>query len=434
MHDQHWPGADDGMIASLPAAPPVPSIVLQTPGTVGWAHHARPQSRDVYRQAMPTPRTVSIVVPTRNEAGNVQELVRQIAALPIAASAEVIFVDDSTDDTPAVIAALRPEHGLEVMLIHRSEPERAGGLGGAVVRGIQVARAPWVCVMDGDLQHPPEVIPSMLARAASGDTDLVLASRYVGDGDASAFGRLRAMASEGSTLVAKTVLADRLRGISDPMSGFFMVRRDAVDLGRLEPDGFKILIEIVGRMPGLRVTEVPFIFRERLDGVSKASPLEAVRLGRVLVRHRLGERGVRLVKFALVGASGVVVNESMLTVGVGLLALHVVVAVILATLVSIASNFVLAETWVFKAAGDRQEAARRGVLFLGLGLAGLTLQAPLMWVLVELAGLGVLLANLLSLITLMLARFAIADRAIWSGRTAWSTRNAGRVAVRGEAG
>jgi dolichol-phosphate mannosyltransferase len=373
------------------------------------------------------------VVPTRNEAGNVQELVRQLAALPIAESAEVIFVDDSTDETPATIAALRPEHGLEVVLIHRTEHERAGGLGGAVVRGIQVARAPWVCVMDGDLQHPPNLIPTMLDRVAADDADLVLASRYVGDGDASAFGRFRAMASEGSTLVAKTVLADRLRGISDPMSGFFLLRRDAIDLGLLKPDGFKILIEIVGRMPGLRVAEVPFTFRERYDGESKASPLEAVRLGRTLVKHRLGERGIRLVKFALVGASGVVVNEGMLAVGVHLLSLHIALAVVLATLVSIGSNFVLAETWVFKAAGDGPEAARRGVLFLGLGLAGLALQAPLLWVLVELAGLGILFANLVSLITLMLARFAIADRAIWSERAARPARHARRVAVRSEA-
>lgn len=424
MHDQLWPGADDGLTASLPTVFPATRRA-----TIARPHVAYP--RPTVRAA---PRAVSIVVPTRNEAGNVDELVRQIAALSSAPVAEVIFVDDSTDETPAVIAGLAPGRGLEVVLIHRSAHERAGGLGGAVVRGIQTARAPWVCVMDGDLQHPPQLIPAMLDRADAGAVDLVLASRYVGDGSASSFGRFRAMASEGSTLVAKAVLADRLRGVSDPMSGFFMIRRDALDLAALRPDGFKILIEIIGRTPGLRMAEVPFAFGERHDGESKASALEAVRLGRLLVKHRLGERGARLVKFAVVGVTGVVVNEALLAVGVDLLGLGVAAAVVLATFGSLASNFVLAETWVFSAQGDWAERGRRGALFVGLGVAGLALQAPILYLLAEVLGIHYLVANLLSLVALMLLRFAVADRAIWAARSGGApTASRRSVATPGEA-
>jgi hypothetical protein len=124
--------------------------------------------------------------------------------------------------------------------------------------------------MDADLQHPPELVPELMRRAVEGDLDLVVASRRC-EGGADGFGLLRGLLSEISTFAARRLFPQRLRTISDPMSGFFLLRRDAVTLERLRPRGFKILLELLLRNPDLRVDEVPFRFGRRYAGESKAS-------------------------------------------------------------------------------------------------------------------------------------------------------------------
>ena len=123
---------------------------------------------------------LSIIVPTYNEAPNVAELVRRVAAETEGIDAEIVFVDDSTDATPDVVREIAASAGLPVRLIHRDH--RRGGLGGAVLEGIAAAEADACLVMDGDLQHPPEEIRDIYARFARGDVDVVVASRYAGDG------------------------------------------------------------------------------------------------------------------------------------------------------------------------------------------------------------------------------------------------------------
>ena len=140
---------------------------------------------------------LSVVVPTRNEAGNIVRLLDELEAV-LPGMPEIIFVDDSTDETPDVIEAERARRRwLRIVLIHRSEGERSDGLAGAVVRGLERAGAPWVCVMDADLQHPPECVPDLLACAVAGDVDVVVGSRYCGTGS-SDFGRGRSLVSRGS--------------------------------------------------------------------------------------------------------------------------------------------------------------------------------------------------------------------------------------------
>ena len=129
---------------------------------------------------------LSIVVPTRNEEGNVSKLVQRIERvaprLPVPHQhVEVIFVDDSDDDTPAAVEAI--ESDVDVRLIHRTPEQRVGGLSGAVVEGMRAAGADWVCVMDADLQHPPEVLEQLLLEAVEQASDLVVASRFCEGGD-----------------------------------------------------------------------------------------------------------------------------------------------------------------------------------------------------------------------------------------------------------
>jgi dolichol-phosphate mannosyltransferase len=233
---------------------------------------------------------LTILVPTRNEAENVEPLLGRLSA-NVEPGTVVLFVDDSDDDTPRVIEAAQ-ERGigsLSTRLLHRSGAQRTGGLGGAVLAGLKITDTPWVCVMDGDLQHPPEVVPRLLEAARTAPADLVVASRYVAGGGNEGLGAVRTAVSWTSTVLAKAVFPYRLRGIHDPMSGFFLFRRDALTAA-MTPRGFKILLEIAVRHPDLVRCEVPFVFVERVLGTSKGTLREGFRYLRLLAEMRLSLR------------------------------------------------------------------------------------------------------------------------------------------------
>lgn len=229
---------------------------------------------------------VSIVVPTRNEARNIVPLLQRLAAALAGNTIEVLFVDDSTDDTSQVIMRAALEFSFPVRVIARP-PERRNGLSGAVVEGFQAAKGTWLCVMDADLQHPPEVLPVLLTRAQEADADLVVGSRKAGLFGPLGLSRKRAMTSQLLTLLARAWFPRLLKNVSDPLTGLFLVRRTAVDFTVLHPDGFKILLELLIRCPGLRVSEVHFDFASRHEGESKADFQEGMRFFRHLLRLRL---------------------------------------------------------------------------------------------------------------------------------------------------
>lgn len=292
---------------------------------------------------------VTVVVPTYNEGPNVAELVRRLAAAlgpdgegrrVAPGGVEVLFVDDSTDDTPAVVERVAATSAVPVRMIHREVPD--GGLSGAVVAGLRAAAGERVVVMDGDLQHPPEMVPVLLATARETGADVVVASRYTGKGDAGGLdGRYRRWVSKASGLMARSMFPVKLRDVSDPMTGFFVVRPGAVDVAGLRPRGFKILLEILARQR-LVVVEEPFVFGERFAGRSKATVANGLRYVQQLTLLRFG----RLSPFALIGALGAVLNLAILA-GLQGLGVHYLPAVIWANVVTIVINFLLQERFVF---------------------------------------------------------------------------------------
>ncbi len=153
---------------------------------------------------------VTIVVPTFNEAPNVEALVSRIVALPDSHRYEVLFVDDSVDDTPAEVARIAVEAPITVRLLHRDRP--VGGLSGAVIEGLRAASNDACVVMDGDLQHPPEIVPDLVAQFAKGESDVVVASRYVGGGSSKGLsGFNRNIVSRTTTALTKAMFPLRLR-------------------------------------------------------------------------------------------------------------------------------------------------------------------------------------------------------------------------------
>src|SRR5438445_12336199 len=157
--------------------------------------------------------SLTVLVPTRNEAANVAKLLDDLSCALEGISPEVVFVDDSDDATPAVInaEASRLAPTLPTRLVRRERGQRAGGLAGAVVAGLRVARGRWVCVMDGDLQHPPAVVPRLLQTAQDQGASLVVASRYCGDGDSSGLSsRGRRVISRSTTALTNAMFPKRL--------------------------------------------------------------------------------------------------------------------------------------------------------------------------------------------------------------------------------
>src|SRR5215217_218716 len=215
---------------------------------------------------------LTLVVPTRNEADNVPVLVRELRKSLSGIDYRVVFVDDSTDETPEVIRGLGEEDE-RVALIHRKDPERGGGLSTAVTTGIEAFAgiSEYICVMDADLQHPPEKVREMLELARSSDADVVVASRYAHGGSYVALpGPVRRGISVGSKYLAQIVFKEA-RKTSDPMAGFFLVRNEAISGIQFRPMGFKVLLEILVCAPELKVVEVPLNFQARQAGVSKAT-------------------------------------------------------------------------------------------------------------------------------------------------------------------
>ena len=227
---------------------------------------------------------VTVVIPTRAEAGNIGPIIERLTLALGPRLGEIVFVDDSDDETPETIEAwARRRPG--VRLLHRPEAGPRNGLAGAVLLGIEAAGYAQVCVMDGDLQHPPEVVPRLLQALSSGQADLVLASRFLPD-SSHHMSPLRRGASWLARMLARAILPARLRAISDPMTGFFVVDRRRLSPHALHPIGWKILLEILFRHPELRVSEVGFTFAPRHSGRSKASTREFAQLIRHLLRMR----------------------------------------------------------------------------------------------------------------------------------------------------
>jgi glycosyltransferase involved in cell wall biosynthesis len=361
--------------------------------------------------------TLTIVVPTRNEADNVKLLVASLNGVMPTIQKEIFFVDDSEDNTVAMIQSLQPEADCAIRFIHRPAGERTGGLGGAVVLGLSHAQAPWVCVMDSDLQHPPELVPVLLAKAEQTEADVVVASRYRNEGAAKGLTLTRKGISQAFDTTARLLFPRQLQDVSDPMSGFFLVRKSALDLDTLHPRGFKILLEILVRSNGLRTAEVPFQFGKRHAGQSKAGVREAIRYLSALFHLRVGENTQRFLRFCLVGLSGIFVNLFLQFVAATLLEQHYLIAATFATQGSTLWNFALSEAWVFPDRAQRWNRLYRLVMFLFMNNVALIFRGPVMFMLTTGLGVHYLLSNLLSLVALTMARYALADALIWKHST-----------------
>ncbi|MFE1441047.1 glycosyltransferase [Streptomyces sp. NPDC058739] len=378
------------------------------------------------------PADVSVVVPTFNESGNIRELLNRVAAaIPPGTRAEVVFADDSTDDTCRAVEEAADDCPVPVLLHHRAVPE--GGLGGAVVEGIGRARGDWIVVIDADLQHPPELIPALVAHGEASGAELVVASRYAAGGDRAGLdGGYRRLVSSGSTLVAKSLFPRALGGLTDPMSGFFAIRREAVERASagtgpeegLQPLGYKILLELAVRCRPRGIAEVPYAFGERHAGESKSTAREGLRFLRHLVTLRTADPRARAVVFGLIGLSGFVPNLLLLWL-LTRWGLAYTPAEIVANQAGLLWNFALIDSFVYRNQRRHHRRAARLLTFAAVGNADLVARIPLGALLMSSAGMAAVPATALAMALVFIARFLVVDRLLYrrlSGRRAEPAR------------
>jgi dolichol-phosphate mannosyltransferase len=280
---------------------------------------------------------------------------------------------------------------------------------------MRLACGDWVVVMDADLQHPPEVVPDLIAAGMRDGADLVVGTRYAAGGtDGGLSDRYRRMVSSASTVLTKVIFRNALIRVSDPMSGLFAVRTSSLDVERLRPLGYKILLELVVRNRPGRIVEVPYSFQQRHAGDSKSTVAEGVRFLKHVALLRFGAQRFRMLAFALIGLSGLLPNQLTLWVLTGA-GVHYLPAALLANLVAVGWNFALTDTLLYRNRRHRRLAGRLARFFL-MGNADLVLRIPLLAVLVDGVHLGVLVANLVTLVTSFIVRFLISDKIIYRSK------------------
>jgi glycosyltransferase involved in cell wall biosynthesis len=364
---------------------------------------------------------LTIVVPTRNESENVAPLIGRLHTVLDDVDTEIIFVDDSDDNTAAAIRAVAADSQKCVRVLHRPPGTRSGGLGGAVSAGFAAARGGWVVVMDGDLQHPPEVIPLLIAVGDTAGADAVVASRYCGEGSGAGLdGGVRRLVSTWSGNIARIVFPRHLRAVTDPMSGFFAVRRECIPLDQLRPDGYKILLEVLIRSAVHQVVEVAYTFQPRLAGESKASLREGVRFIRHLTLLRLQtlarprSRIGQVAWFMAAGGSGIVVHSAVLWLLAGLLSVPYLIGALLATQAAIGWNFLIIDNLAMPCTDD--SAGRRLTRFWLLNNLLVPLHLALLAGLVQTLGIHFMWANLLAIAVVFTLRYLVTSSWIYGSR------------------
>lgn len=286
---------------------------------------------------MHPPLELSIVVPTFNESANVHELLDRLRAVLGEQGWEVVFVDDDSPDETAALVRSIARTDSRVRCVQRVGRR---GLSSACVEGMLATAAPCIAVMDADLQHDETILPVMLGILTSGSADLVVGTRYAQGGSTGDWDSRREGLSRFATRLARRIVRQE---VSDPMSGFFMLRREVLDdsVRRLSALGFKILLDILASArPALRVAEVPFTFRPRHAGTSKLDELVIWEYGMLLADKTIGRYiPVRFLAFAAVGGLGVFVHMAVLSLLLKALGLEFTVAQAAATAVAMVFNY-----------------------------------------------------------------------------------------------
>ncbi|WP_267383416.1 glycosyltransferase [Cyanobacterium sp. uoEpiScrs1] len=355
------------------------------------------------------PPKFSLILPTYNEAGNIKniiEILSQLLDQYMPGCYEIIIVDDNSPDYTWKLALELTSNYPQLHVVRRVDEK---GLSTAVIRGWQIAQGEILGVIDADLQHPPEVLKKLLEEMDRG-ADLAVASRHIEGGGVSEWSILRRFLSRGAQILGLIILPEVISRLSDPMSGYFMVRRSAIACKTLSPVGYKILIEVAARGCISWIAEVGYVFKERQDGESKVTWKQYVEYIQHLLRLRLSI-SARFIQFGLVGLTGVVVDMVFLYLlsdetGLGL---PLTRSKIIAAELAVINNFLWNDCWTFGDISRRQPGKRqrlkRLTKFNLICMLGLILNVLFLNVFVSILNYSKYSANLLAISLVTVCNF-----------------------------
>ena len=343
------------------------------------------------------PTEISIIVPTYNESENICQILKEIQrSIPKEITAETIVVDDNSPDSTAKIAedyfhSIKEKTTHTINVVKRKAKE---GLSSAILNGIQQSSGNTIVVMDSDFSHPPHIIPKMIETLRHTSCDIVIASRYVKGGSIQGWPFKRKLMSKVATSIAKKGLGIKSQ---DPMSGFFLFKKNIIKGLKFDAIGYKMLLEILVKTKGVKIQEVPYTFTDRKEGDSKLgtrtifdyckSVWKLYKYGR-RIRKEEKRTSVRFLskaaRFFTVGASGLAVNyfaSVLFSLSADMWYLH---ATVMGIVFSITSNFILNKYWTFE---DKDFAVRKTLVqygkFSGFSSIGALTQLGMVYYLVD---------------------------------------------------
>lgn len=342
---------------------------------------------------------VSIIVPTYKEKGNVKALIERIHSSISDngknANYEVIIVDDnSPDGTAELVTELSNKYPVRC-IVRKNER----GLASAVVTGLKNAKGDIFVVMDADLQHPPEDVPSLIEEIRKG-ADISIANRYAYKEGFNGLGLHRKIISKGANYPAK-ILFRKLSGISDIQSGFFALKRDVIKNVQLNPLGYKILLEILVLGNYNKVKEIPYRFAKREYGETKlgAKVIFEYLIHITTLANRTGEFK-RFTRYCTVGAIGIVINTIALFLFTNVLGFFYLISAIMAHEISIIGNFVINDNWTFKSLVTQnkpQDIAYRAFKYNLAKITGIAISISLLFIMTEFLSINYIYANILAI-------------------------------------
>jgi dolichol-phosphate mannosyltransferase len=365
------------------------------------------------------PFTFSVIIPTYREEANISRLIESLQNLfqANALAGEIVVVDDDSDDkTAELVLSWVPTHQNVHLVVRKEDP----GLSQSVVEGFRVADSSIFVVIDADFSHPIDLIPSMV-RGINDGADIVIGSRYMKGGDIEQWPLKRRVVSHAATFLARILFPM----VSDPVSGFFAVRKEVVQDAPLAPRGYKILLEILGKGKWRKEKEIPYTFTDREQGQSKLrfkTIMEYVHQITGIFFYSLKNRDSaawleceRLIRYGCVGATGSILNIVLLYVLTTYAGIYYMISSFFAIEISTLTNFLLNDLWTFK--GDREPRLKspwvRLVSYHVVSAGGMVVNMSVLFVLTEIFGIYYLISNIVGILVAFFWNFLVNRKTTW---------------------
>ena len=367
---------------------------------------------------------ITVIIPTFNEAENIENITGTISGILAdkGINTEILVVDDnSSDGTIDIVTRLQEEiPGLN--LIVRTEDH---GLSQSVAEGFENAQADIIQVIDADFSHPPDLIPDFYNSIKEDNFDVIIGSRYMKGGDIKNWPLKRRIISLGATAFGRILFPE----ITDPVSGFFAVKKNVIANARMKPRGYKILMEVLGKGSWEKVKEIPFTFKDREEGESKLKLstmadylLQCTDIGIYALKNHetyAWKEWKKIIKFGLVGASGIVVNTGILYGLTEYLGIYYMISSLFAVETAIITNFILNDTWTFDGSNKSHMGKRwkRFISFQMISVCGVAINMAVLFALTEFAGIYYLISNIAGIIIAFIWNFLVNRHVTWKKKT-----------------